>query len=203
MSERTCSIDGCENTSRKRGWCDKHYTRWLRNGDPETLKPRLDRRCSVDGCDLKHDSHGYCLRHAAMWRRHGDPTYSDTPAQSCLLPWCDEPARVKGRASSACSVAHNTAAWQIMKHGLELEEFVAMVQALDGRCEACGEIPPRRNPHRPTGLVIDHDHDCCPGNRSCGKCVRGLLCIPCNALATKANNDRRMAVAAYLQRKEN
>src|SRR4051812_41783929 len=34
MSERTCSIDGCENRHEARGWCCKHYDRWKRHGDP-------------------------------------------------------------------------------------------------------------------------------------------------------------------------
>lgn len=30
----TCSIDGCGRSSRRRGWCNKHYGRWRRHGDP-------------------------------------------------------------------------------------------------------------------------------------------------------------------------
>lgn len=35
-----CSIAGCGSPSRRRGWCDKHYMRWNRTGDPEgTSRP--------------------------------------------------------------------------------------------------------------------------------------------------------------------
>ena len=27
---------------------------------------------------------------------------------------------------------------------------------------------------------VDHDHHCCLGQRSCGKCLRGILCADCN-----------------------
>ncbi len=33
MSKRTCSADGCTRPSRKRGMCETHYKRWLRNSD--------------------------------------------------------------------------------------------------------------------------------------------------------------------------
>jgi len=29
-------------------------------------------------------------------------------------------------------------------------------------------------------LQVDHDHACCPGTKSCGKCVRGIVCSSCN-----------------------
>ena len=32
-----------------------------------------------------------------------------------------------------------------------------------------------------SALVVDHDHACCLGAKSCGRCVRGFLCGGCNA----------------------
>ena len=37
---RTCSIDGCENVHRARGWCSTHYNRWNKHGDPLHVAPR-------------------------------------------------------------------------------------------------------------------------------------------------------------------
>jgi hypothetical protein len=34
---RTCSINGCEDPVKGRGWCAKHYKRWRTHGDPEAL----------------------------------------------------------------------------------------------------------------------------------------------------------------------
>lgn len=60
-------------------------------------------------------------------------------------------------------------------YGLTAERFEAMLEAQGGRCLIC--LKPFRK--RPS---VDHDHACCPGKVSCGKCVRGLLHNQCNKL---------------------
>lgn len=45
--------------------------------------------------------------------------------------------------------------------------------------EACAIC---RSPFTPARTIsVDHDHACCPGNYSCGQCVRGFLCSSCNS----------------------
>ena len=54
------------------------------------------------------------------------------------------------------------------------EAYSAMLERQGGVCAICGKKPGKRKLH------VDHDHTCCPGKVSCGKCVRGLLCRGCN-----------------------
>lgn len=37
---RLCSIDGCDNVHKARGWCNRHWLRWARFGDPLAGAPR-------------------------------------------------------------------------------------------------------------------------------------------------------------------
>ena len=34
MTDRLCSVPGCERPHQARGWCMTHYGRWMRQGDP-------------------------------------------------------------------------------------------------------------------------------------------------------------------------
>ena len=34
MTDSNCSLDGCDRPAAKRGWCNAHYLRWRRHGDP-------------------------------------------------------------------------------------------------------------------------------------------------------------------------
>ncbi len=64
-----------------------------------------------------------------------------------------------------------------------------------GGCAICGRPP------KSYRLSVDHDHTCCPTDISCGRCVRGLLCAPCNrALGWVENTEWMDAAKRYVQR---
>lgn len=76
MTIIACSLDECDKpTGRKgaaRGWCQMHYTRWLRNGDPLIRTQRVFITvCTIDGCNKPHDAKGLCTAHITHLRRHG------------------------------------------------------------------------------------------------------------------------------------
>lgn len=55
------------------------------------------------------------------------------------------------------------------------ERYYRMLLSQGGVCAIC-----KLEPERGRRLCVDHDHACCPDKKSCGECVRGLLCVRCN-----------------------
>lgn len=55
--------------------------------------------------------------------------------------------------------------------------------------------------HKYKARAVDHDHKCCPGKTSCGKCVRGLLCGNCNTILGRQRDDAAVffRMGGYLQ----
>ena len=81
------------------------------------------------------------------------------------------------------------------RYGIDHEERDALLESQGGVCAICGSDEPRGR-----GWVVDHDHSCCPGIRSCGECVRGILCHKCNLMLGQANDniDTLTSAVAYL-----
>jgi hypothetical protein len=77
--------------------------------------------------------------------------------------------------------------YTLYNHSMTLEQYTALRLEQSDRCGACKE--PLRF-EEPRAVTVDHDPRCCPyktlstgrakGPVSCGKCVRALLCGPCN-----------------------
>lgn len=84
------------------------------------------------------------------------------------------------------------------RFGITLEQYEALLVSQDGSCALCPYSPAAGEPR----LAVDHDHGCCPGKKSCGSCVRGLLCGDCNrALGLFRDDPERLRRAiGYLSR---
>lgn len=81
-----CAVAGCDLQVARRAWCNRHYLRWRRHGDPEAgsalrAAGKYSERewanadcCMVDGCELQTYTRGWCQAHYMKWYRHGSPT---------------------------------------------------------------------------------------------------------------------------------
>lgn len=61
------------------------------------------------------------------------------------------------------------------QYGLTPEQFETILAEQDNRCAVCRHEFTDANPP-----VVDHDHNCCPGKKTCGQCIGGLLHGKCN-----------------------
>lgn len=66
-------------------------------------------------------------------------------------------------------------------YNLTEDEYQKMYDKNNGKCWICKKEVSYY-------LHIDHDHSCCSGEKSCGKCIRGLLCHSCNSLLGHAKD---------------
>jgi hypothetical protein len=69
------------------------------------------------------------------------------------------------------------------RYGLNLAGKSAILAADKGVCLICGKTA-----EDGTVLAVDHDHSCCPGRRSCGKCIRGIIHARCNTFLALAES---------------
>lgn len=165
--------------------------------------------CRSTDCTRRIRKNGLCFAHlrrgedATVARRL--PTRSDErPGErrcSACQEWLPLASFTKDSRStdgrrSTCLECHR-ARRRVAKFGVTVDWFDETLAAQDGCCAICKSPEPRGR-----GWAIDHDHGCCPDpGKSCGACVRGILCNPCN-LALGLLGDRvdvLNVAAAYLE----
>lgn len=148
-----------------------YYCKVCRNGS--TLKTQRSEAkvfCTVEDCGQKHYAKGYCRLHYDRVRDYGR-----THTLREIIPLDKE------------KQFYRTIDGKQVKSGLyslerRLEKTYNITLATynsfaEKGCNVCGAetgSSSNRNMH------VEHDHACCPGLKSCGKCVRGVVCNRCN-----------------------
>lgn len=107
----------------------------------------------------------------------------------------------KGKKWYLANKDHQANVMMQRRVNMTLQQYDEMLASQNGGCAICGST----ESHKGTRVVrfsVDHDRSCCPGDRSCGQCVRGLLCNHCNIGIGHLRDDIDLLEAAidYLKR---
>jgi len=94
-----CQVGGCQLSATTRGFCEMHYRRVLKTGDPGPSGPLRSRgRCKVEGCDQTVDAKGLCHGHYQRLLRANQEI--ETPLRgsfdTCRVEGCDRDVQAKG-----------------------------------------------------------------------------------------------------------
>jgi recombination endonuclease VII len=189
ITVKVCSEANCNGTPISRELCRPCYGRWYRLnrnnlmgeaqceecGDTVTLRAagRLRKYCSTE------------CKHRANYRRS---------LEAATCPRCNSVKESNRKLCEACSQEKNR--WdRFKKHGLSKDTALALIQKQRGCCAVC-------RCQLSWGFVhVDHDHRCCSGEFSCGRCVRGFLCPGCNVGLGNFNDapTKLEAAATYIR----
>lgn len=124
-------------------------------------------------------------RRRAAGMKERPPTWDEHGNRRC--PNCNcyvDLSEIKGGYCLTCLPRVRRDHGLRVKYGITLVQLEQMVSNQDSRCAIClREFTEDRVPN------VDHDHDCCPGEMTCGKCIRGVLCRRCNHVLLGAAND--------------
>jgi hypothetical protein len=194
--------------------CSTHNVKMRRLGLLPVLGPKPPIACKYVGCEKPHYAKGACQYH---WLRERRGIFSDADmgrrrngvaaerngagqkqCNTCEL-WLDPAQFMRHKATSDSLQVRCKQCTYIERHrtqyGLSRADIARILHAQDHKCAICLRDISRR-------YVVDHDHACCPGIRSCGKCVRGFLCDTCNLGIGAFQDDtpRMQAAVKYIRK---
>lgn len=143
------------------------------------------------------------LRSAAWRKAHPEQAAAVQKAWRLRNPDRLAAAQVRFRAahpeaSARCNKAYRErnpqqsyAATRKHRYNISAKEFEVLLAAQGGSRAICQRIPQE-------AFHVDHDHSCCAGKTSCGKCIRGLLCRRCNTALGYLRDDVQVLQSAIL-----
>lgn len=198
-----CSVNGCDGASRKKGWCAAHYSQWRRIGEVKPFGRKWADKgtpCVVCGAAVPENSGR--RKHCSESCQAADSRHQQKRPEAFTCRMCGDEVTLKSRDHRGrlqrtdtqwCRKCRRDSpdALRFHKYGVTPEQYA---EALNRGCAICGT--------RDVQLHVDHDHACCgPRSRTCGNCVRGLICGPCNRGIGifRENTDVMLSAITYLK----
>lgn len=142
----------------------------------------------------KHYARAHYAGEIGTRRRHAVTAMEGAKTGFCQLCGPEVPIRWRSRGLAECQMGLRETK-RCHKYRLEHNVFMAMLDECNWCCEICDRPIDQITAH------VDHDHACCSGEkgkRTCGRCVRGLLCRFCNVGIGMLKDDPAVALAAAL-----
>lgn len=164
-----CKLEHCNKSlTRKsaKGLCPSHYQRFRKNGEHFDKSP-------IGKKGSKHSQFGVSANQKICYKCSTVKDLNEfielSPSTKASNPNLTHSAKCKKCSREARRSAN--AKRLFGEKGVQLD---ARRLAGEG-CSVCGKVDQK--------LGIDHDHKCCPeSGRSCGRCIRDLLCGNCNSV---------------------
>lgn len=171
-----CQVNDCSRVSHARGLCSGHYDIFMRTGSTDrTRRPRRPRSelAIVDGM-----AHCPVCKSRLPIEEFGENQNN----------WNG----LRSRCRSCATQEH-----RVWKYGVDV---AALLHNQGGKCGICKDLIESTSDGH-----VDHDHSCCPGGsnvRTCGECIRGILCTSCNNMLGRARDSVEVLQSAikYLER---
>ena len=177
MSDATCSVPGCVKKAGTRGFCNPHYQRWYRYGDPEAgggyqYRPPAERfrekyAVNASGCwiwQLSRDKDGYgkftaegkdFRAHIYAWVMVNGPVPPGMVLDHivCDTPPCCNPAHLRvttiwGNSERTQSIAAVNARKTHCKHGHVFDEANTLKVPGGRGCRTCKRAWDRAHPRK-------------------------------------------------------
>lgn len=168
-----CATEGCSV------WVDPRYSLCL------SCRGHIPSTCKVDSCEniLGYtNKSGFCNLHKYFGRIN--PDLINVDRKICSADDCDKLLQ-RNNVAGRCTEHVDSQLWPshenqwiralLNMYQMTEDDYNNLILYQHGLCEFCHESLPNYS-----GCAIDHDHACCPGRKTCGKCIRAVLHRDCN-----------------------
>lgn len=177
-----CTIEDCERERYARGWCNKHYLRWWKHGDPNMMLPNLGNRAPREIPEIRTCTECGKTGPRDEFARNRNLCKPCRTAYARQWAIANPERRAASRARSAANRVDIEKRRKAIRLGIDPDLVEAYRADHHGACDICGGVPDVRD------LAIDHDH--------VTGAFRGMLCTNCNNGLGRFRDDPKVLARA-------